>query len=89
MEFAERNSSPKRLPSAIRFIFGQQRTLVPRSNSLGDIVYTSYTPQSWQSQPIYFAASRTLQTRRLMARGGSRLRSEHLLQLAAACVQRL
>ena len=34
MEFAERNSSPKRLPSAIRFIFGQQRGLDPRSNSL-------------------------------------------------------
>ena len=34
MEFAERNSSPKRLPSAIRFIFGQQRGLDPRSISL-------------------------------------------------------
>ena len=34
MEFAERNSSPKRLPLVIRFIFGQQRGLDPRSISL-------------------------------------------------------
>ena len=59
----------------------QQRALVPRSNDLEDSAY------SWQSRPSYFAPSRTLQTRHLMARGGSRPRPEHLPQLVRnACM---